>query len=92
MRHYCCDRDIKNYFMIACDVCGDWLHVNCITCSTCLETVVVTYVCQRCIQDNFLGVINFLNYQIEKKAWNDYELKNAIVLYQNVALEETLTL
>ena len=38
----------------------------------------------------FLGVINFLHYQIKKKAWKDYEIKNSIALYQNMALEETL--
>ena len=67
------------------------MHVNCINYSTGLATVAITYVCQRCIHDNFLGVINFLHYQIKKKAWNNYEIKNAIVLYQDLALEETLT-
>ena len=38
-----------------------------------------------------MGVINFLHYRIKKKAWNDYEIKNAIVPYQNMASEETLT-
>ena len=90
IRQYCCGRDIKNSFMVACDICDDWLHVNCINYSTSLATVAITYVCQRCINDNFLGLINFLHYQIKKKAWNDYEIKNAIVLYQNMALEETL--
>ena len=90
IRHYYCGRDITNSFMVACDICDDWLHVNCINYSTGLATVAVTYVCQRWIHDNFLGVINFLHYQIKKKAWNDYEIKNSIVLYQNMALEETL--
>ena len=62
IRHYCCGRDIKNSFMVACDICDDWLHVNCINYSTGLATVAVTYVCQRCIHDNFSGVINFLRY------------------------------
>ena len=56
-----------------------------------LQRVAVTYVCQRCIHDNFLGVINFLCYQIKKKAWNDYEIKNAIVRYQNMVLEDAMT-
>ena len=90
IRHYCCGRDIKNSFVVACDICDDWLHVNCINYGTGLATVAVTYVCQRCIHDVFLGVINFLHYQIKKKAWNDYETKNSVVLYQNMALEETL--
>ena len=90
IRHYCCSRDIKNSFVVACDIYDDWLHVNCINYGTGLATVAVTYVCQRCIHDIFLGVINFLHYQIKKKAWNDYEIKNSIVLYQNMALEETL--
>ena len=76
--------------MVACDIYDDWLHVNWIIYSTGLATVAITYVCQRCIHDNFLGVINFLHYLIKKKVWNDYKIKNAIVLYQNMALEETL--
>ena len=28
IRHYCCGRDIKKFFMVACDICDDWLHVN----------------------------------------------------------------
>ena len=77
--------------MVACDMCDDWLHVNFINYSTGLATVAITYVCQRYIHDNFLVAINFLHYQIKKKAWNDYEIKNTIVFYQNLALEETLT-
>ena len=65
-RHYCCGRDIKNCFMVARDICDNRMHVNCINYSTGLSTVAVTYVCQRCIHDNFLGVINFLHYQIKK--------------------------
>ena len=34
IRHYCCGRDIKNSFVVACDICDDWLHVNCINYST----------------------------------------------------------
>ena len=66
------------------------MHVDCINNTTGLATVAVTYVCQRCIHDIFFGVINFLHYQIKNKAWNDYEIKNSIVLYQNMALEVTL--
>ena len=87
IRQCCYGRDIKNSFMVACDIREDWLHVNCVNYSTGLATVAITYVCQRCIHGNFLGVINVLHYQIKKKAWNDY----SIVLYQNMALEETLT-
>ena len=45
IRHYCCDRYIKNSFMVACDICDAWLHVNFINYSTGLATVAVTYVC-----------------------------------------------
>ena len=68
IRHYCCGRYIKNSFMVACDICDDWLHVNCINYSNGLATVTVTYVCQRCIYYNFLGVISFLHYQIKKES------------------------
>ena len=88
---YCCGQDIKNSFMVGCDICDDWLHVSCINYSTSLAAVAITYVCQRCIHNNFLGVINVLYYQLEKKATNDYEIENAIVLYQSMTLEETLT-
>ena len=54
--------------MVACDICDDWLHVNCINYSNGLATVTVTYVCQRCIYYNFLGVISFLHYQIKKES------------------------
>ena len=68
IRQYCCSRDIKNSFMVACDICDDWLHVNCINYSTGLAMVAITYFCRKCVRDNFLGVINFLYYQITKKA------------------------
>ena len=55
------------------------------------DVFIIIYVCQRCIHNNFLGVINVLYYQLEKKATNDYEIENAIVLYQSMTLEETLT-